>query len=59
MKKMNRKPLAIEDGTPGVPRVNSREFKDALDAWAKRRGINFNETWAQKNARLYKKKGEK
>lgn len=55
MKMMNGRVLEWERGSQGLPRVNQREFLDALNAWAKRRGMAWNETWQDRNTRLFGK----
>jgi hypothetical protein len=41
MKKMNGHVLEIEPGTCGEGRINNAEFNAALNAWARRRGIDW------------------
>lgn len=60
MKWMNGRVLEWERGSQGLPRVNQAEFLAALNAWAKRRGLAWNETWQDRNTRLFGKgKGKK
>lgn len=55
MKKMNGMPIEIESGTIGYEQLDCAGFNRALNAWAKRRGIDWSSPF-RRNLRFGKKK---